>query len=96
MSQKGKSMMDAAASMRLVYGPYAAKKISRRFGIAVRTAKKWLTGQTPTDRELEIAHALIAECDRLEALIAETRSRWQGVVDESSQTSRSVARRAPH
>ena len=68
--------MTAAADLRVIYGPNAAKKIARRFGIAVVTAKVWLSGRTPTARQGEIAAALLAECDRLEALIAETRKRW--------------------
>jgi hypothetical protein len=68
--------VNAAADLRVVYGPNAAKKIARKFGIAVVTAKVWLSGRTPTARQGEIAAALLAECDRLEALIAETRKRW--------------------
>jgi hypothetical protein len=68
--------MTAATDLRVVYGPNAAKKIARRFGIAVVTAKVWLSGRTPTARQGEIATALLAECDRLETIIAETRQRW--------------------
>ena len=81
LSQKHKSMMAAAESLRLVYGPNAAKKIARSFNVAVVTAKLWLAGRAPTSREKEIAAALLAECLRLEAQIAEIRATWQGVGD---------------
>jgi hypothetical protein len=79
-------MTDTAADLRLVYGPNAAKKIARRFGIAVVTAKLWLAGRAPSAREREIARALIAECDRLEGMIA---GLWNG------RRSRPLNRNAP-
>jgi hypothetical protein len=50
LSEKHKSVSDAAIALRLVYGPNAAKKIARKFGIAVVTAKFWLSGRTPAVR----------------------------------------------
>jgi hypothetical protein len=83
--------MTAAADLRLIYGPNAAKKIARHFGIAVVTAKVWLSGRTPTARQGEIAEALLAECDRLETIIAETRKRW-AIGETSDETLGVVAR----
>ena len=74
-------MNAAAADLRLVYGHGAAKKIARRFGIAVVTAKSWLAGHSPSAREQEIARALIADCLELERAIADTRRRWAEVAD---------------
>jgi hypothetical protein len=83
--------MTAAADLRIIYGPNAAKKIARQFGIAVVTAKVWLSGRTPTARQGEIAEALLAECDRLETIIAETRKRW-AIGETSDETLGVVAR----
>lgn len=85
MSYRYRQMTNAAADFRLVYGPGAAKKIARRFGIAVVTAKLWLAGRAPSAREREIAAALLSECDRIEALIAETRQRWERLSNEPSE-----------
>lgn len=92
LSQKYMRMTNAAADFRLVYGPNAAKKIARRFGIAVVTAKLWLSGRAPSAREAEIARALLVECTRLEELIADTRRRWEGLSDESTEASGLVDR----
>lgn len=93
LSFRHRSMINAAADLRLVYGPNAAKKIARRFGIAVVTAKLWLSGCAPTAREQEIAGALLAECTRLEELIADTRRRWEGPAHEQNETPRPGDRR---
>lgn len=91
--QKDRSVT-AATDLRFVYGPNAAKKIARRFGVAVVTAKLWLAGRTPAAREQEIARTLLAECSRLETIIADTRRRWEGVVgDELVETGGALARR---
>jgi hypothetical protein len=68
---------ETAAALRLVYGPNAAKKIARQFGIAVVTAKLWLSGRTPAARHYEIARELIEEAIRAEHLIVETRRRLE-------------------
>lgn len=87
----------AASSLRLIYGPNAAKKIAREFDVAVVTAKTWLAGRIPAGRERQIALALIAECDRVDALIAETRKNLAEVANaESGAVARnSTDRRRP-
>lgn len=92
LSRKHKSMSEAAADLRFVYGPNAAKKIARRFGVAVVTAKLWLAGRTPTAREREIARALLEECSRLEMVVADTKRRWERIADaENSPVARGKA-----
>lgn len=71
LSERHKPVTATAVSLRAVYGPNAAKKIARRFGIAVVTAKLWLAGRTPTAREVEIARAIKEECARVKAMIAQ-------------------------
>jgi hypothetical protein len=88
--------MTAAADLRLIYGQNAAKKIAREFGIAVVTAKVWLSGRTPTAREAEIGAALLAECDRLEALIAETRQRWSREAREDEEAGATARQSLDH
>lgn len=90
--KKHTSMTDVSADFRLVYGPCAAKKIARQFGIAVVTAKLWLSGRAPTSREKEIARVMLAECDRLETRIADTRRRWESLADEPTAEGSSMAR----
>ena len=96
-------MPSQADDLRAVFGPHAAKKISRKFGIAVVTAKLWLSGRTPAARETEIAAALLTECDRLEAQIAATRRRWGHIANAHDQKGRTKnggmvnrARPTPH
>lgn len=86
MFKKYMPVTSQAAALRLVYGPNAAKKIARKFGIAVVTAKVWLSGRTPVARQHEIARALLDECVRLEALAAETRQRWGSLVNADETT----------
>lgn len=72
MSKKDKSVTEAAI-LRDVYGPNASKKIARRFGVAVVTAKVWLAGRFPEARTLELAAAVREELDRIDARNAEIR-----------------------
>lgn len=80
----------AAADLRLVYGPNAAKKIARRFGVAVVTAKLWLAGRTPAARHEQIRQALLAQADDLDAMVADIRRRWK---QEATDGTDSEARR---
>lgn len=68
-------MSDAAAILRDVYGPHAAKKIARRFGVALITAKVWLAGRFPEHRTQELAAAVREELDRIDARNQEIRQR---------------------
>lgn len=89
LSRKHNPMTSAAADLRLVYGPNAAKKIARQFGVAVVTAKLWLAGRTPAARHEEIRQALLAQADELDALVADIRRRWQqGETDEQNSETR--------
>lgn len=91
-------MTSAAADLRLVYGPNAAKKIARRFGVAVVTAKLWLAGRTPVARHEQIRQALLAQADELDAMVADIRRRWeQEATDEQrdSETRRVGAAPGP-
>lgn len=60
-------MSDASVILRDVYGPNAAKKIARKFGVAVITAKVWLAGRFPESRTQELAAAVREELNRLDA-----------------------------
>lgn len=96
LSRKHKPMTSAAADLRLVYGPNAAKKISRRFGVAVVTAKLWLAGRTPAARHEEFRQALLAQADELDALVAGIRRRWeQEAVHETNSQRRDGAASGP-
>ena len=77
LSEKANPVTPAAADLRRVYGPHAAKKIARRFGVAVVTAKLWLAGRTPAARHEEFRQELLAQADELEALVADIRRRWE-------------------
>lgn len=68
-------MSDTAAILRDVYGPNAAKKIARRFGVAVVTAKVWLAGRFPETRTRELAAVVAAELDRIDERNKQIRER---------------------
>jgi hypothetical protein len=68
------------------------KRLARLMGVPPETARHWAFRRLPDARRKEIALALIAECDRLQTLINETRQRWSEVADE---TSGAVARGTP-
>lgn len=73
MCKRYKSVTASAAMLRDVYGPNAAKKIARRFGVAVITAKVWLAGRFPEHRTRELALAVRDELDRIDRRNAEIR-----------------------
>lgn len=68
--------MTVATDLREVYGPNAAKKIARDFGVAVITAKVWLAGRFPVARHDELAERITARLNRRDELSAEIRRRW--------------------
>lgn len=84
-------MTTAATDLRLVYGPNAAKKIARKFGVAVVTAKLWLAGRTPAARHEQIRQALLAQADELDAMVADIRRRWEQ--EATDETDSSATRR---
>lgn len=73
ISERYKRVSDTAAILREVYGPNAAKKIARRFGVAIVTAKVWLAGRFPENRTQELASIVREELDRIDARNKEIR-----------------------
>lgn len=67
MSHRCNWMSDTAAILRDVYGHGAAKKIARRFNVAVRTSKAWLAGRFPETRTQELTAAIREELDKIDA-----------------------------
>jgi hypothetical protein len=63
----------AAAILRDVYGPNAAKKVARDFGVSIPAAKLWLAGRFPQARTLELKSAVDAELARIEQRNTEIR-----------------------
>ena len=59
------------------------KRLARLMGVPHETARHWAFRRVPDARRKEIALALIAECDRLQALVSQTRQRWAEVADEA-------------
>jgi hypothetical protein len=82
--RKYTSMIAGAADLRAVYEPHAAKKIAREFGVAVVTAKIWLSGRFPIARQEELRRRIVAELDRQDLIRAEIRRRWSGETSEAN------------
>lgn len=95
MSSKRKveSVTDAAADIRAVFPRHAPKLLARLLGVPVGTAHEWVYRRMPEARRKDVALALIAECDRLEAVIADTRRRWKEVADDADEAGGALARR---
>jgi hypothetical protein len=79
-------MTNAAADLRETYGPNAAKKIARDFGVAVVTAKVWLGGRFPIARREELAKRIATKLDERDARSAEIRKRWSGGSGEENSS----------
>lgn len=58
------------------------KRLARMMSVPHETARHWAFRRLPDARRKEIALALLAECDRLQTLVDETRQRWAEVADE--------------
>lgn len=89
-------MSAAAAILRDIYGPNAAKKIARQFGVAVITAKVWLAGRFPEHRTQELARAVEAELARIEARNTEIRNQLgiggrRGIAEADVEAGRGAA-----
>lgn len=65
------------ASISPEIGRHWPKRLARLMFVSVPTAKDWIYKGVPATRRQEIAQALLDECDRLEAIIADTRKRWE-------------------
>jgi len=61
------------------------KRLARSVRVSVETARFWIYKGMPDRRRREIAQAVLAECDRLEAVIADTRRRWGEVANEADR-----------
>ena len=59
------------------------KRLASLMDVPLETARHWAFRRLPDARRKEVALALIAECDHLEALIIETRRRWAEVANET-------------
>lgn len=74
----GKSKMNATAAIAPELSRHWPKRLARMLGVPVETARFWAYKRMPEARRAEIAAALLAECDRLQAVIDGTRLRWGG------------------
>src|SRR5947209_4403077 len=82
--KKGESVSEAA-SIQAVLPRHTVKALARLVGVPPETARSWLYKRMPLARRREIAAALLAECDRLEQVIADTRRHWaEAARDEAS------------
>jgi hypothetical protein len=93
MSSHQKCESDVTAATAFLppeLGRHWTKRLAHKMGVPVDTARHWIFRSMPAARRREIAFALIAECDRLEVLIADTRRRWEGVAND--ETTGAVAR----
>ncbi len=69
--------------LRDLLGPHAAKQIARRVGIAVITAKVWLSGKLPSARHLDVALLLDEQLDLLDRRNAEYRRAIREIVENA-------------
>lgn len=86
----GISTMNAAASLPLTTAFIApalsrhwVKRLARQIGVPAETARAWIYRELPAARRCQVARAVLAECDELERLIAETRRRWAEVAGDA-------------
>ena len=79
----GAGGMMATAFMAPELSRHWVKRLARSMGVPTETARCWIYRRLPDARRKEVALALIAECDHLEALIIETRRRWAEVANET-------------
>jgi len=92
LHQKGKSVSADTAALPSEFSRHWCKRLARAMGVPHETARYWTFRRIPEARREEIALALVAECDRLEAVIKDIRQEWLGVAgDKSSETQRDNA-----
>lgn len=98
MSSKQKvepPVSDVATDLRTI-SRHAPKLMARMLGIPVGTAHEWLYRRLPESRQEDVRAVLLAECNRVEALIAETRRRWEpGVTHDAYGETQQQANAAP-
>lgn len=81
----GESEVTTTAAIDGAIARHWPKRLARAVGVPLETARFWIYKGMPDARRREIATALLAECDRLELVIADTRRRWEGVADEADR-----------
>lgn len=79
--EKCASQMTTTVVIEQELSRHWAKRLAHMLDVPTETARSWVYRSMPRARRKEIALALIAECDRLEAVIADTRRRWKEVAD---------------
>lgn len=79
---------NAAEILRDVFGANAAKKIAKRFDVAIITAKVWLAGRFPQTRLNELAAAVKEELETIERRHEEIRKQLGLENDTKTRTQR--------
>lgn len=74
-----------AALLAPELGRHWPKRLARHLGVPVATARHWVYRRAPVARRGDIADAIIAECVRLTAVIAETRRVAEGMKHEAGR-----------
>lgn len=77
--RKCERMTVETAALPAELGRHWVKRLARLMGVPTETARHWAFRKLPDTRRQEIASAMLAECDRLEQVLANTRRRWEGV-----------------
>ena len=91
ISGKDSLVTSESEALRFVYEPNAAKKIARDWGVAIVTAKLWLSGRFPVARREELAARITARLEERDAKSAAIRRQWAG--GKVSEESGAVVRR---
>lgn len=87
--------VSVTAAIEPALGRHWVKRLARRMGVPTPTARHWIYIKMPVARHAEIAEAILAECDVLEVMIAETRQRFRGEIHEAAgELARGEARAA--
>ena len=77
--------MNETANLNPYIARHWPKRLARRMGVPLSTARHWIENRMPPARRYEIAQALIAECNELEHMINETRRHWTEVAAEMAR-----------
>lgn len=75
-----------AALLAPELGRHWPKRLARYLGVPVETARHWVYRRAPMARRGDIADAIIAECDRVAVIIAETRRLAEEVKHEAGRS----------
>ena len=84
--ETGKSNVTSTAAIDGAISRHWPKRLARAAGVSFETARFWIWKGMPDSRRQEIAAVILAECDRLEVIVQETRMRWEGVANEAAGT----------